>query len=592
MGTQLVLSDMTYDFDEFVTQLSAHAQNYSAWKGNLDIQTSKTLIDFAAAIGAYLQSQVIRNTQDCFSETAQSDEAIRANIGFQGVRLSRKLPASIKVSLTSTSHTFIPAYSQGSISGMWFNRETIELQANTPTEVTLYQGEVKVLGAAGLGTDFQAFSPPEADFVVSDRDMIVQLNGITIPAARNAALWNYRDQEGYADLTTKIGRARVVFGRNPTPVSESDARGFRYGSVPGVNDVVTFIYVITEGARTNTLSLLGTRVSFAGFPQITGVAISNPSGGSDERPASDYKNVIAGAFGDYNSSTTANQYKSSVTDYAGIVDAVTQAQRDINPGSKEWMNVIRVSALTSSPWSQAQKDDFVKHMQEVTMYAPRFLWQDPIAIPRDLDLEVYVNNTALPSQIRQSITAAIEAFFGPRRGLLGTDFYESDIVQVVKSACKGQFAYMIDRSVYPMLVGTPHAARVNFTVSDTGGTLIQRQYAYSFVVDNVNGDIGTPDSWVFPLVVSATNTGSVSFNWVQIADASQIRVYGRTATGVGLLATLPGDATSWFDDGSAVPNPVGLPQSANEFPIRYNSLGSLTLKVLPSTRLPSISKSN
>lgn len=588
MGQVLTISDMTYDFEQFVDQLVDHAATQSAWKGNLDIMTSKTLIDFAASIGTYLQMQVNRNVQDCFSETAQSDEALRANIGFQGVRTSRKLPATIQVTLNSPVDVFIPAYSQASIGGLWFNREVIQILAGVPLTTTLYQGEIKAITTNGLGTDFQVLETPETDFVVSDKDVIVLLNGVAISQARNAALWNLRNQEGYADLTDKIGRAQVVFGRTASTTPDlSDSSRFSYGSLPGVNDTVTMVYAITDGAQTNTLTLVGTRVSFAGFPGVTGTATSNPTGGSNERAASDYKFVIAGAFGDYNSSTTGNQYKSSVLDYPGIVDAITQAQRDINPGSKEWMNVIRVSALTSSPWSQAQKDDFVKYMQTVTMYAPRFLWQDPIPIPRDLNLDVYVSNTASPTQVFQDVTNALTAWFSPRRGLLGTDFYESDIVEVVKKACKGQFAYSIDNSVYPMLVGTPHGARAVATVLPGQGTLAARQYAYAFAVTNTNGDVGTPDNWIFPLVTSAGS--AIKFDWPVIKDAASIRVYGRKNTELGLMATLAGTATTWTDNGSITPDPAGLPQTANEWPIRYNSLGSLTLRVLPSTRLPSLS---
>lgn len=591
MGQVLTISDATYDFEQFVAQLNSYADTQSAWKGHLDIMTSQTLIDFAASVGTYLQMQVIRNVQDCFSESAQSDEAIRANVGFQGVRTSRKLPASINVTLNSPVDVFIPAFSQASIGGLWFNREVIQISAGVPLNTTLFQGEVKALTVKGLGTDFQVMESPETDFVVSDQDVIVLLNGVALPSARNAALWNFRNQPGYADLTDRIGRAQVVFGRTASTTPDlSDSSRFTYGTIPGVNDTVTMVYAITDGAQTNTLTLSGTRVTIAGFPTVSGTATSNPTGGSNERAASDYKFVIAGAFGDYNSSTTGNQYKTAVLDYAGIVDAITQAQRDINPGSKEWMNVIRVSALTSSPWSQAQKDDFIKYLQKVTMYAPRFLWQDPIPIPRDLILDVYVNNTASPSQITQNVTQAITAWFSPRRGLLGTDFYESDIVAVVKDACQGQFAYMIDNSIYPMLVGSPHAANVTATAVPGAGNLEARQYAYSFAVTNTNGDIGTPDQWVFPLVT--VNNSGINFTWPLIKDAASISVYGRKNADLGLITTLPGTATSWSDDGSLTPDPGGLPGSANEWPIRYNSLGSLTLRVLPSTRLPSLSGSN
>lgn len=565
----LTLSDMTYDFGQFQEQFKRHAETKGAWRGRLDIMTSSTLSDFTAALGAYMQAQVSRAAEDAFSESAQSDEAIRSNITFQGVRLTRKFPAGIEVELQSPVDVTIPAMSQFSIGGMWFNRDVITLYANTVTTVTLFQGEIRKINLVGLGTERQSFSPPEVDFVVSDSDLIVELNGTIIQKAFNAALWNYRDQEAYADLTLETGRALIHFGTT------------LFGTVPGPNDQLTITYAVTEGATTNTLTLTGNSVSISDFPTVRGVAVSNPTGGADERPPYEYKDAIAGSFGTYESATTGNQYRSTVLNYAGVVDAVTKAQRDINPGSVHWMNVIRVSALTTSPWTNAQKTQYAKWLETVTMYSPRFLWQDPIPMPRDLTIDVYLYNTANFSQVEMDIRTAVTEFFSPRKGLLGVDFFESDISYLVRRACKGQLSYLVDYSVYPMAVGSPLSPRVEATVHTSGGTLTQMQYAYSVAVTRDNGDIGAPTDWVFPLVI--VNNSRVELKWPLVRDATELRIYGRKADELGLMATLPGNTTSWTDDGSISPT-GGIPPSANEWPVRYNTLNSLTLRVLPAER--------
>lgn len=581
MAQTLTLSDLTYDFDQFVSQLERHAVTKGAWKGTLTIQTSQTLIEFAAAIGVYIQTQINRALEDAFSETAQSDEAIRANITFQGVRLTRKLPAALEVELTSAVNVFLAPYTQFTANGNWFNRENITLTANVPKTVTLFQGEVRTVTLFGLGTNHQTYTTPESGFIVSDQDTQVKLNGDYLPKAKNAALWNYRNAHAYADLTLENGRMLIHFGNVVLQDYVFDRGPQWFGTVPGVNDEVVIQYVVTEGARMNNRLMKDSRVSVDNNNAITGKVLANPTGGADEREPYIYKNVIAGAFGTYESAVTANQYKSTVITYPGLVDAVTQAQRDINPMNVHWMNVIRVSGLPATPWSQSQKDDFCRHMEQITMYSTRFVWQDPIPLDRDVFLEVYVFNSASPAQVEYDVKQAINAFFAPRQGLLSADFFESDITQVVKKACKGQMSYLIDYSAYPMYVGAPKAIRARTRILSGQGTLTQMVYAYSVAVTLTNGDIGAPDFWVFPQVIN--NGSAIRLEWDTLRDVASIRVYGRRSGDLGLLATLPGTATSYMDDGTTSPTLTPI-ISAGEFPIRYNRLRSLTLKVLPAER--------
>lgn len=571
---QLTVSDMTYDFDEFVSQLEVAATTTDGpWLGTLDTMTSKTLIDTASAVGAYLQTQINFAIQDNFPDTAQSDEAIRANTQYQGVRMTRKLPAGVVVSVSSTVDIIVPQFSQWTLGGLYFNRDSITLKANVAQSITLFQGQVKQFNVTGSGNDFQTLVLPDTDFTVSDSDVVVSANGVNIQRATNQALWNYRGQLAYADVTNDIGRALLAFGSST------------FGYVPSVNDQITVTYVVTNGASGNSQVLVGTRLSVAGFPTVSGQATQNPTGGADERQASDYKTVIAGAFGTYASAATGNQYKSTVLDYPGIVDATTQAQRDINPGSKHWMNVIRVAALTSSPWTLAQKQAYCEYLQGVTMYAPRFLWQDPIPLPRALSMDVYVFNTASIPTVKANITTALQQFFAPRRGLLGRDFHATDTAAVVRAACGGQFDYMDDYSSYPMSASLPAAPALSYEVIAGDGTLQQLQYAYAVSVDILTDagtlQIGTPSNWVFPVV--QTNGSGIKLIWNAVAKAQNYHLWGRSTDKLGLLATLSPTVTEWLDDGS-VQVQGSLPPSANEWPIQYNTMYALTLNVYPSQR--------
>lgn len=56
MAKQLIISDLTADFDQFVQDFETYLQNKDAWRGNLTTMTGQTLIELAASIGAFNQA--------------------------------------------------------------------------------------------------------------------------------------------------------------------------------------------------------------------------------------------------------------------------------------------------------------------------------------------------------------------------------------------------------------------------------------------------------------------------------------------------------------------------------------------------------
>ena len=147
MSKQLIISDMSMDFDQFVSDFQNYLQKKGSWKGNLTTMTGQTLIELVAALGTFDQTKINRAFQDCFAETAVSDSAIRECAVMQGVRMTRRLPAQIEAEITAPRGLVIPAYSQFQCAGYsFFNREAFKFlddDGDTVTlTVTLYQGEV------------------------------------------------------------------------------------------------------------------------------------------------------------------------------------------------------------------------------------------------------------------------------------------------------------------------------------------------------------------------------------------------------------------------------------------------------------------
>lgn len=569
MTQVLRLSDLTVDFDDFVTQMNNYLSQQQVWKGQLTTQTSQTLIELAATVGVHDNARLIRFAEDAFAETAQSDEAILSITAMQGLRITRMLPAQMSISITSPVAVSISPYTQFTVGGtMFFNREQIDIAANQTLNITLAQGQVFSINMFGLGTPYQAWVSEEDSFVVSDLDTQVRINGSLIPKTAGT-LWNYRGMDAYADLTLPDGRLNVQFGNA------------QFGTMPRTQDQVTITYVITDGQNSNSLQIVGRSVNVTGFPQITGTVLQNPTGGAPQNPVQVYKNVASGSFGTYESAVTRNQYVATALAYPGVVDAITQAQREINPMDLQWMNVVRISMLTNSPWTQQQQNEYLADLQARTMYAVRLMLVNAIPIDRDIDIDVYAFNTATLSQVQSQSEDAVRQLFAPKPGILMTDFFESDLDTAIKKANNGQVSYLIvNQPQSPMYVNAPPAADLLYQVVPGGGTLDERVYAYSVAVTNAL-DAGPPNKWVFPQVVGGNNN-AIMLTWNEVPDAVSYRIYGRVGGAIGQIgpaipAVAGGPPQVFLDNGSITPT-GGMPNTLDQAPIRYNRLRSLTIR--------------
>jgi hypothetical protein len=574
----LVLSDLTADVDQFVQQFQAFLQTRPTWKGNLTTQTSETLVELISSVGAFAQGRIIREAEDAFAETAQSDSAIRSITSMQGLRMARYLPAGIPVTLTTPADISLPPLTQFSCAGNYFfNREELSLQANTDNNVTLYEGKVYSYQMNGLGTERQTFVSSQDSFVISDRDVIVQINGTMIPKAYGG-LWAFDGLPGYADLTMSDGRLLIQFGNYGGNNAQFGAIP-QFGSIPGVNDTVIITYPVSKGASGNNILTNGKPVTVTGFPLIVGTATSNPTGGANDNPVIAYKNIASGGFGTYQSAVTKSQYLATLATYPGIVDVITQAQREIDPSDYRWMNVIRVAALTASPWLPDQIQEFLDYFQKVTMYSTYPLWVEPIPILRTVELNVYIFNSAVPTQVQANVVKAIQTMFSARPGILMTNFYESDLIEAAFRSSPGLISYVeVAQPGGPMIVTAPESPIPHAEIHD-GGSLAAGVYAYGISTTLDTGETGTPVNWIFPNVTDVRNVASITLTWPKVWNASTYTIWGRQAgidqtthqSKIGKLIDVPATQNTWTDDGSITPTGQ-LDSSLAKVPIRYNKL--------------------
>ena len=581
MSKQLIISDMSMDFDQFVSDFQNYLQKKGSWKGNLTTMTGQTLIELVAALGTFDQTKINRAFQDCFAETAVSDSAIRACAVMQGVRMTRRLPAQIEAEITAPRGLVIPAYSQFQCAGYsFFNREAFKFlddEGDTVTlTVTLYQGEVIIYNITGNGTNLQAWVSPEDNFVVSDQDVKVSINGEDIPVSY-AGLWNYKDQPACQDLTTSTGRLVIHFGSNEMTSGYSadliELEPITYGSVPTINDQVTITYCTTEGANGNNYVTINNTISIDGYEDVEGTALTNPRYGCAEKSTLTYKNNTASSFGTYGSAVTKSQYSAIVNTYPGVIDTITQAQREINPGDLQYMNVIWVTGVTTEPWDAKKKQEFCKWCEAQSMYSTRFVWVDAEEVPRTISMRVYCFNSAVLTDAENNVKQALLNLFKPRPGILMTNIYRSDIINAALRSDENISYVTLEEPTVDFIVTPPTAPLLSFVINDNkGGKNFEAgQYAYCVTMVNQDNIESTKDNWVHPLITEDMKNPTITLNWYDDPYAKEYRIYGRIAEHAGYMATVQAGTSTWTDNGTVTPDESKF-SLGKQVDIKYNSL--------------------
>lgn len=565
----LSLSTVAPDFDSIKAQLEVYLQGRDAWRGVLTTQTGQTLLEMIAAVGALNQLSIQRFGEDAFPYTALNDQAIYATAFMLGLRLSRKRPAQCTVLLSNPTNITIPPYTAFSIAGIpMFNRSAFNLTP-TPQYFVLYEGEIKEVIASGIGTDYATFISTEESFTVSDTDVTVLVNSVEVPKTWDG-LWKVPALGGGCrDRTLPSGHMLIEFGNE------------LYGTKPNPSDTVQIIYAITSGAAANSFRTKDVQVTSDLYSDMVGVGNTDMSGGANETSPLVYRNVGGTAFGTFGSAVTKDQYRSLVLTYSGVIDGATFAQRETNPYAYEWMNVIRVTVLTSSPWAPNQKETFLNWLQERSMYSGRFVLQDPVQVPVDISVEIFCYNFANVNQCKVDAENAINAVFQLNPGILNYDVHKSDLIQAILRSNSGiEYVNILEPTEDMIEVAVKAMDKPVVSVVEGTGFLLPGNYMYSISAVTAEGEIA-PKNWVTLNVVNPSST--VHLSWAPVTGATSYKVWGRSTNINGLIASVI-LSTEFSDNGSIIPTQQTSPQTT--VPLRYPVLNSLSVVSRYSTRNP------
>lgn len=455
VGVPLKLSETTPDFESLVLQLQLFLESKGSWADVLPSSLGQTLIEMMAAVGSFNQFAIESAAREAFLITAKRQSSIYAITRMLGVRVSRKSPASVSVQLNRTDTTvqqILPRFTRFKIEDkMFFNRDTIVFPAgiasigqtnlydDTTPQVLLYEGEVKVKKFAANTTSFREIYLDELNFSVSDQDVLVKVlnnplkvNEEWTKTRSGNAIWTADPGEKvYYDNTSGYGDTVLMFGD-----------GVR-GALPPLGSDIEVTYAITKGLA-GDYGVSGQSVSAVNTDiQITGSTISIINGGSDEKSALFYKSMAPFIFKARSRAVTAPDYKAICMAYPGIASASISAQRSsaLRANTPQWMNVVQICLLPDKPLpesqivgvqdyklSAAQQNDFLEYLQEFQHVAIYPELKDAYKILVDLEVTVFINKSAVPSNVLPVVAQNIRALFARTHLTLGRKIAMSDVV--------------------------------------------------------------------------------------------------------------------------------------------------------------------
>lgn len=425
----LTLDTTTPDFEGIYLSLVQELQAKPSWFDIIATGTGQTLLrNFSAGI-AYTTFSTERALQESFPQIAFSDSGIAMGTRMLGVRLQRRIPSRVSTRLTRPddgSIVTVPALTQFSIRGFdFFNREQIVFNTqDVSIDVTLYQGTVRTLSGTAEGIPYETIEVGSENGKISDEDVYVKVNGIPWEKKTIGMYHFLPEEKAFFEDTLPNGDAEIIFGNRT------------FGAIPALGDTIDITWVETEGLAADfpTIGLQVSQVGAASGIDITGETLSTIYGGSEALSMGFYKALSPHIRAANRRAVRRSDYRAVALKYPNVVDALFRGQAELNPGKRNWMNIIGATILTSltTPWDSNQWDDFIVYMKEHCIFQTEILRLDPIPVDIAISGKVYCRPQANLEIVKSQLIKDTNIAFGPRLNAIGYSVYASDISDVLE----------------------------------------------------------------------------------------------------------------------------------------------------------------
>lgn len=428
------LTNVSVDYEQNKAEIEAIVASSNAWKDNYTAAVGAALIRIGATILTYDQFSLVRSAQETMLPTAVIDSSIYAGTKHLGVRLARRIPSQMAVTVTRTGDTSsgqtITAYTQFNCAGVrLFNRDDIIFPSGVASiGVLLYEGSVQTTSFVSTGESFLNFELGAGDYTISDIDTVVRVNNLAWTRTQfqqyfNIGLWEYdTNDQVFEDETTPDGNVNITFGNGVQ------------GAIPPAGATITISYVSTNGQEGN-VDLTGQTLVANFLNGISGTVTGVGINGTDEQSAATYKTLGPGLFFAKYRATDITSHSAVARRYPGVIDAIFEGQQTLHPSDLRFMMIVRATLLTQTTWLTPDWDAFIAWFQDLGIANIIIQSNTPTAVPVNFSVNVFVRSVSTPLNVIQNkIIANLKAAFTPRAGILGYSRYLSDFEPIISDA--------------------------------------------------------------------------------------------------------------------------------------------------------------
>lgn len=441
---KLELDTTIPDFEGILLQVVQILQNSDAWKDIIPSSTGQTLLRNIVAGISYAVYGNERALQESFVHIAMSETSIMEGTRALGVRPQRRIPSRVNCRLTRPDNgtiLTIPAMSRFSIRDFdFFNREQFVFNVfDVSLDVTLYQGTVLELEATAEGIPYERIEIGSENNKISDQDVYVTVAGELWERRSEAPFHFKKNEQCFYDDTLHNGNVEIQFGNGI------------FGKVPPMGELVKIQWAETEGVAANfpTFGLQVSQLEAQSGVDITGVTMSAIYAGNERLLPGFYRANAPYIRASNERAVRGLDYRTVALTYPGVIDALFRGQRQLNPGKRNWMNIIGATILTSVPWSDLEWSTFIDYMKEKDIYQCEFLRMDPVPVDTVISGTVFCQPSTDLNIVKSRLIEDVHSAFGPRAGSLGYSIYNSDVSDVLEG--RDEYAELVEyiRDVVP-----------------------------------------------------------------------------------------------------------------------------------------------
>lgn len=437
--TVLTLDSTQPDFEAVYLRLVQELQAKPTWLDIIPSGAGMTLLRNISAGIAYNNFGIERGLQESFPQIAFSDSGIAMGTRMLGVRLQRRIPSRVNTRLTRPDDgtiVTIPALSQFIIRGFdFFNRDQIVFNSfDVSVNATLYQGTIRTLEGIAEGIPYETIEIGSENGQISNEDIYVKVSGVDWER-RAVGMYHFLPQEtSFFEDTLPNSNVEVVFGNGA------------FGAVPPLGSPVAITWVETEGLAADfpTIGLQISQKNAQSGIDVTGETLSNIYGGAEAKSLGFYKAMAPHIRAANNRAVRRSDYRAVALKYPNVVDALWRGQAELNPGKRNWMNILGATILTSldTPWNNLQWDDFIAYMRENGIYQTEILRMDPTPVDIAISGKVYCRPQANLELVKNKLLTDVSTAFGPRLNALGYSVFQSDIADVLEG--KNEYEELVE----------------------------------------------------------------------------------------------------------------------------------------------------